>query len=171
MDTVNKFIDIILEFIGFFKFWRVIPINKMGVKIRWGKNPVILLPGFHFVIPFEIDHVKTCVVKPEWVSTHSVHITTTDLKTIVVSPCIKYTIVDPISWLYGENDADTNLHDATRFCTSDILTDCTYEECMKKKTWTEIKNKIKTKIKGLGIEIEDYGVVDLAPIRIIITTV
>ncbi len=42
---------------------------------------------------------------------------------------------------------------------------------MKKTTWTKIKNKIKDKTQGLGIFVEDYGVVDLAQIRIIITTV
>lgn len=167
----DKLIDVLIQFIGYFKFWRVIPVNKMGVKIRWGKNPVVLEPGFHFVIPFEIDHIKTCIVKPEWVSTNSVHLTTTDLKTIVVSPIIKYIITDAVAWLYGENDAPTNLHDATRFCTSDILTDCTWEECMTKPVWTKIKNKIRDKVKGLGVDIEDYGVIDLAQIRIIITTV
>ena len=166
----DKLIDVLLEFIGFFKFWRVIPINKKGVRIRMGKNPIIMDPGFHWVRPFEIDDVKTCIVEPEWTSTHAIHLTTTDFKTVTVGPAVKYRIINPIAWLYEVNDAPTNLQDIIRLCTSDILTDGTWEDCMKKPIWTKIKNKIKDKTKDLGIEIEDYGLVDLTISRIIITT-
>lgn len=168
---LEKLFDVILEFIGYFKFWRVIPVNKMGVKIRWGKNPVELPPGLHWILPFEIDHVKTCIVKPEWVSTMAVHVTTADLKTLAVAPTVKYNIVNAIAWLYDVNDAPTNLHEVTRLCTSDVVTDCTWEECMTKPVWTKIKNKIKDKTKDLGVEIEDFGLIDIAISRIIITSV
>lgn len=167
----DKLIDVLLEFIGFFKFWRVIPINKMGVRLRWGKNPKELEPGLHFVWPFEIDNVKTAIVKPEWVSTMAIHITTKDFKTISVAPTIKYSITNIVSWLYDVNDAPSNLHEVVRFCTSDILTDCNWEECMTKPVWTRIKNRIKDKTKDLGIEIEDFGLIDLAISRIIITSI
>ena len=74
----DKLIDVLLDFIGYFKFWRVIPLNKRGVKILWGKDPVVMESGFHLIWPFEINHVETCIVEPEWVSTLAIHITTTD---------------------------------------------------------------------------------------------
>lgn len=167
----DKLIDVLLEFIGYFKFWRVIPIHKQGVRIRWGKSPKVLAPGLHFVIPFEIDNVRTCIIRPEWVSTMAIHITTKDLKTISVAPTLKFNIIDPIAWLYGVNDAPSNLHEVVRLCTSDILTDCEWVECMTKPIWTKIKNKTKDKAKDLGIEIEDFGLIDLALSRIIITSI
>lgn len=167
----DKLLDYIIEFIAYFKFWRVIPVNKKGVKTHFGKNPVEMDAGLHFIWPFEIDHVQTVIVEPEWVSTTSLHITTTDNKTISVAPTVKYKIINPKAWLYGENDAPTNFHDATRLCTSDVLTDCSWEECMKKATWTKIRNKIKDKTSGLGVEILDFGLIDLAQSRIYITQV
>lgn len=167
----DKLIDVLLEFIGFFKFWRVIPTHKMGVRLRWGKNPKELTPGFHLVWPFEIDHVQTAIVKPEWVSTLAIHITTKDLKTISVAPTIKYSITNITAWLYDVNDAPSNLHEVVRFCTSDILTDCEWKECMTKPVWTKIKNRIKEKTRDLGIEIEDFGLIDLAISRVIITSI
>lgn len=167
----DKLIDFILEFIGYFKFWRVIPVNKKGVKIRMGKNPVELDPGFHFVFPFEIDHIKTVIVKPELVSTMPVHITTKDKITAIVGPVIRYTIKRPVAWLYDVNDAATNLHDAVRFCTADILTDLNWKDCMEKTVWTKIKNKIKDKTDDLGIDIEYFGLIDLATIKIILTKI
>jgi len=167
----DKLIDLIIEWIGYLKFWRVIPLNKIGVKIRFGKNPIELKPGFHWVLPFEIDNVKTVIVKPEIVSTASVHITTTDFKTALVAPIIKYKIVDAVAWLYEVNEAPTNLHDTVRFCTADHLTDLKWDDCMDKKEWTKIKNKIKDKATELGIEIEYFGLIDLATIRILLTNV
>jgi regulator of protease activity HflC (stomatin/prohibitin superfamily) len=171
----DKLIDIILQFIGLFKFWRVIPVNKKAVRIRWGKNPTELGPGifgsgFHFVWPFEIDHVDTVVYKPEWASSFAIHITTTDNKTIAVGPVLKFTILDAVKWFYEIKSVEEYLHDVVRLCTSDVLTDCTWEECMKKPIWTKIKNKIKERTKEIGIEIEDFGLVDLAIVRIYITS-
>ena len=115
----DKLIDVLIQFIGYFQFWRVIPVNKRGVLIRLGKNPRVLEPGWHWVFPFEIDHIKAVIVEPEIVSTHSVHLTTTDKVTCVAAPVLRYRIVDPIKWLYGVNDAPTNLHDTTRLYTSE----------------------------------------------------
>lgn len=167
----DKLIDILLEFISFFKFWRVIPINKMGVKIRLGKNPKELKPGLHFIFPFEIDNVKTCIVKTEWLSTHAIHITTKDFKTITVAPVLAYRIIDPIKWLYEANNAADNLHDITRLYTSDILTGCDWVDCVRRPVWTIIKNKIKDNTSTLGVIIEDYGLIDLTLSRVIITSV
>jgi len=167
----DKLIDILIEWVGYFKFWRVIPVNKIGVKIRLGKNPKELNPGFHLVLPFDIDYVKTVIVKSEIVSTESVHITTTDFKTVLVAPLIKYKIIDAIAWLYGVNDAPSNLHDTVRFCTADHLTDLKWDDCMDKKEWTKIKNKIKDKAVELGIEIEYFGLIDLATIKIVLTKI
>jgi regulator of protease activity HflC (stomatin/prohibitin superfamily) len=167
----DKLIDVLLEIIGYFKFWRVIPINKEGVRLRFGKHPKVLKPGLHLVFPFEIDNVKTCVVEPEWVSTLGLHITTLDNQTISIAPAVKYRIIDTIAWLYKANDAATNLHDTSRLATSQMLTDCTWEECKQKSTWTRIKNKIKDRTSELGIEVLDFGLIDITKSRIIITSI
>lgn len=167
----DKLIDILLQFVGFFKFWRVIPYDKIGVKLRWGKNPTELESGFHWILPFEIDHVEAFVVKPEWTASTAIHVTTSDEKTITVGPTLGYRIVDPIKWRYEVNGAESNLQNIVRWCAAEILTDCDYKECMKKPVWTKIKNKIKEKTKPLGIEVEDFGLIDLSISRIIITSV
>ena len=167
----DKLLEFILQFIGLFKFWRVIPFNKQAVRTRWGKNPIVLKAGLHFIYPFEIDHTETCIITSDWVATLAIHITTTDFKTATVAPVLKFSIVDSIAWFYKTKNGENNLHDIIRLCTSDILTDCTWAECMKKPVWTAIKKKIKEKSEDLGIKIEDYGLIDLAISRIIITQV
>lgn len=166
----DKLIDFLLEFIGFFKFWRVIPINKIGVKLRFGRRPRLLKPGFHLVLPFEMDDVKTCIVEPEQYSTTAVHFTTSDSKTVSACPTIKYKITNPVAWLYEANDAATNLHEIVRLATSQILSDCAWDECTRKSVWTKIKNKIIDKTNDLGIKIDDFGLIDLVITRIYITS-
>lgn len=167
----DKLIDVLLQFIGLFKFWRVIPHDKVGVLIRWGKNPRELDPGFHWVLPFEIDHIETFVVKPEWNATTVIHVTTKDGKTITVGPILEYRITDAVTWRYELNDAASNLQSIVRLCTADILTDCSWDECMKKPVWTKIKNRVKEMTKHLGIEVDYFGLIDLTISRIIITSV
>ena len=167
----DKLLEFILQFIGLFKFWRVIPFNKEAVRTRWGKNPIVLKAGLHFIYPFEIDHTETCTITSDWVATLAIHITTTDFKTATVAPVLKFSIVDSIAWFYKTKNGENNLHDIIRLCTSDVLTDCTWAECMKKPVWTAIKTKIKNKSEDLGVKIEDYGLIDLAISRIIITQV
>lgn len=167
----DKLIDVLLEVVGYFKFWRVIPHDKLGVKLRFGVNPVELAAGFHWVLPFEIDHIETFVVKPERIAASAIHVTTKDGKTITVGPTIEYRIIDVISWRYEVNDGFSNLLNIVRLCTSDILTDCDWEECTKKPVWTKIRNKIKDKTKDLGIEIDDFGIIDLSISRLYITNV
>lgn len=168
---LDKLIDVILQIIRYLWFWRVIPHDKIGVRLRWGKNPTELKPGPHLVFPFEIDHVEAFVVKPEWNATTAIHVTTKDGKTITVGPILEYRITDVVKWRYEVNEAASNLQGIVRFCTADVLTDCDWDECMKKPIWTKIKNKVKEKTKDLGIEIDDFGLIDLAISRIIITSV
>lgn len=167
----DKLLDILLQFLQFFQFWRVIPIDKTGVRTRFGKNPIELKSGLHWVWPFEIDHVEAFNVQYEWTPTQAIHITTKDNKTITAGPALEYRITDVITWRYKINDAPSNLQTIVRFCTSDILTDCDWEECMKKPVWTKIKNKIEERSKDLGIEVIDFGLIDLSISRIIITNV
>lgn len=171
MDLFGSLIQFLLEWLMLFKFWRLIPRHKLGVRLRLGTGIKILKPGIHFVLPFELDHVKTVIIKPEWISSTAIHITTADFKTATFGAVLAYRIVDPIKWLYECNDAPNNLHDILRFCTSDILTECNWSDCTKKPVWTKIKNSIKVKAKDLGIEVDDFGLIDLSLSRIIITSV
>lgn len=168
---IERILDYVIQFIQIFWFWRVIPKNKRGVKLRFGKNPKVMEPGFHLVWPFEIDNVTTCIVEPEFGSSYPIHITTADFKTITVTPTTKYRINDPVAWLYAENDAATNLYEAMRLATVEILTDCNWDECLKRTTLTQIKNKIKSKTENIGIEIIDFGLTNIALSKLIITKV
>lgn len=168
---LDKLIEYLLQFIELFKFWVVIPINKRGVRLRLGENPIELKEGFHFIRALGIDKITSHIVTPEWGQSQPVFFTTSDLKTAVVIPCLKYKIVDIIKWTYSENDALSNLYEILQVSTLEILSDCNWDECLRKTTYTKIKNKIKDKADSLGVEVLDFGLNGLSLCKIIITKI
>jgi regulator of protease activity HflC (stomatin/prohibitin superfamily) len=162
-DIIKELWHYLIPFIVIYQYER-------GVRMRLGKHATVLYPGFHFKIPF-IDDVHRCNVENETKTTLSIHITTTDEKTVTVTPVIKYKIVNAIKWITEANDANTNLHDITRGIVADYLTDITWAECKKKTTVTKIKNKLNEKIEDLGIIISEVMLTDLCISRVLITKI
>lgn len=148
----------------------IVRVYEAGVRLRFGKNPTIIKNGVKFKWPF-IDEIITCIMTVDTMTTHAVHVTTTDEKTITVTPVIEYQVEEPIKWLMETNDAETNLHDLTRGFVADYLTDITWEETKKKSTATEIKNKLNKKISDMGAKIHRLILADVCINRVIITQI
>lgn len=167
---VDFFKEIWAEFKDYCLPFIIISEYDRGVRLRRGRNPKLYMPGISFKIPF-VDFVHTCTVTNDTKEPIAIFVTTSDGKTITATPFIKFRIVDPIKYIIETNTADSNLHDTARLVFSDYLTDITWEECKKKTTRTNIKNKLNDKVQDMGIEILECGLAGLAIIRIIITQV
>jgi regulator of protease activity HflC (stomatin/prohibitin superfamily) len=148
----------------------IIPVFERGVRLRCGVHPKLIKPGLRFKIPF-IDFVHTCIVTVDTMSTHAVHITTKDNKTITVTPVIEYEIDDAVKWLIETNDASTNLHDILRGEVADYLTDIDWQDCIKRTTSTAIKNKVQNRVKDMGVTIRRFILADLCINKVIITSI
>lgn len=159
----TEFKDYVLPFI-------IISEYDMAARLRMGKNPTELGPGIHFKIPF-LDIVYVCNTQPDTKETTPIYVTTADEKTITATPFIKFRIVDAVKYLIYTNTADSNLHDTAKIVFSDYLTDITWEECKKKTTRTNIKNKLNVETEDMGIEILKCGLSGLAITRLIITQI
>lgn len=148
----------------------IIRIYERGVRLFFGKDPKHVLPGLRFKVPF-IEEIYTEVVTPNTLQAKCVHVTTSDGKTISVSPAIEYIIEDVIKWIIETNDAITNLHDILRYETADYLTDITWDECKKKTTCTNIRNKLNRKAEEMGAKVLRVMFTDISQSRVIITSV
>lgn len=146
----------------------VIHVYERGVRLRLGKNPTLLNPGLKWKWPLA-DDIFTCIITVDTLATHPVHITTTDEKTITVTPVIEFIIEDPIKWLMETNEAVSNLHDLTRGVVADHLTECSWEECKKKTTDTEIKRKLNSKVSDMGAKVARVMLADMCISRVYIT--
>lgn len=126
-----------------------------GILMRNGKKVKHLSRGIHF-FPLKllfIDNVLTVLKEKDTYSVSNVNITTIDGKTISVGVIVEYFIEDPDKFLLQANDAITNAKDKTRGIAADYLTDCNWEDVKKKTTCTQIRNKLRSELDELGINV------------------
>lgn len=149
----------------------VINSYEEGVRLRLGKSiRKPLKPGFHFKIPL-VDEIHSVIVTPDTFSAKAIHVTTTDDKTISVSPTVVFSIADSVKYLLDTNDASSNFHDIVRSCTSDYMSDIEWIECKKKTTKTQIKKLLNKSCEDLGIVIHEVMLTDICLCRVIITQI
>jgi len=171
MDFFASIKEILVWILMQLKFWVVIEEYEMGVRLRFGRNPKILKPGFHCILPFSIDTIHKDNVQNDTVEIKLPPLTTLDKITILVSAVLKFKIVNIVKHQIYTNEAKSNFKDISGGVIADMITDATWEQCRDKKYWTEIKNKINPKIEDTGIEIEKAWFKGMAICRVIITSI
>lgn len=144
-------------------------IYKKGLRLRLGINPVVLEPGFHFLIPFGIDYVVEENIVPRVHRPAPQTLTLKDGSTIVVESVITYRVSDILKFVCGVENATSALLDTAsadirkKVSSYDWVTllaksnDGTIEESLTKST-----RKIGEK---WGIEIERVAFSSLAKAR------
>ena len=167
---LDKIIDLLKDIWHDIKPIIFIKEYEQGVILRAGKLIKSIDKGWHLRIPF-IDEYYTAIVKVDTMVTHSVHITTTDDKTITAVPIVEFTINDIIKYLVDTNDTRSNLHDILRATVSDYLTDCTWEECKLKRTINAITRKVTEQCIPMGVSVSRVMLSDMCISRVIITSI
>jgi regulator of protease activity HflC (stomatin/prohibitin superfamily) len=112
-NLVDKFFEVLKECFFFFVPFVVLRHYERGVKLRKGINRGKLEPGFHWVIPFNIDHVLHDNVAPR---THRIvsNLTTLDGRSVVVGLVVTSRIRDIEKALLEVEDMDTAMDDSCR---------------------------------------------------------
>ena len=126
---LDKLIDFIIQFIELFKFWVVIHPFEAGVMLRLGKFYKIVECGFHWMLPFGVDHVITEHIVP---TTHSLGDESTiskDGKSVGFHAVVTYKVRDIQKALLDVEDVDHAVRDA---CAGEI------GRVMRESTWEEI---------------------------------
>jgi regulator of protease activity HflC (stomatin/prohibitin superfamily) len=126
---LDKLIDLILEFIGLFKFWHVIDPYEQGIVLRLGKFQRILECGFHWVIPFGIDRVAAEHTVPSTHALGDASITTVDGKSVGFHAVVTYKVRDIVKALLEVEDVNHAVRDA---CSGEI------GRVLRESTWSQI---------------------------------
>lgn len=148
----------------------IIRVYERGVLLTFGKNPKKVGYGLKWKVPF-IQEIFVDIITPNTMRGDCVHITTLDGKTASITPIIEYIIEDIEKWIIETNEAITNLRDYLGSETADYLTDCNWEDCKKKTTCTQIKNRLNDRVKDMGAKVTRVMFADIAQSRVIITQV
>ena len=147
----DKLIDVILEFIGLFKFWTVIDCYEKGVVLQLGKYRRTLDAGFYFICPFSIDEVMVdnVVIQTMDMGTQSLH--DIDGVKIVLSSFITYKITDIKVFLTEVESAQDVIMSFTYGIISTMIQKTDWEGIQKKKFGWEVKNRIANELDKFGV--------------------
>lgn len=97
----DRLLDLIVEFLEFFRFCIIIDAYQQAVLLRWGKYKKTFDPGFHLLIPCYIDVALPATVVTNTTKLDSQSLTTKDGKSIVLSAVVTWEVRDIKKYLLG----------------------------------------------------------------------
>jgi regulator of protease activity HflC (stomatin/prohibitin superfamily) len=167
MQTVDRFIEFIIDCIQIFQFWVVIDEYERGVLLRFGKFNRVLEPGIHWVIPFYIDKAIHDNVVTRTTELPPQTLTTRDNRTVSVTAVVTSNIRYIKKALLEVEGVDHALVDSCAAAVGSHVSSLTWDE-LRAKDITEALTKLcRENAWRYGIEIERVQLADLALSRVI----
>ena len=161
---LDRFLDLLLNFLDDTLPWIVIPHYDRGVRLRLGKPKGVLEPGFHWKIPFA-DQIPTHMVKATTLNLTEQSITTKDGQNVVVCTVIKYEVSDVETLLLEVANAVDALSDISQGIVREKIMNRNWNECNEESLTGEISRKAKAEANKWGITILQVTITDLALMR------
>ncbi len=162
---LDKLIDFVIQFIELFKFWIVLHPYEAGVLMRLGKFRKVVECGFHWMLPFGIDHAITEHVVP---TTHSLGDESTiskDGKSIGFHAVVTYKVRDIQKALLEVEDVDHAVRDACSGEIGRVLRESTWEEMLREDILDKLTAACRKRGFKYGIEIMSVQLAGIALVR------
>lgn len=161
----EKLIDLVVQFLEFFRFCTIIDCYERGVLLRFGRFRKALEPGFHFQVPFFIDRVITenVVSKLHQLPTQSV--ATRDEKQIAMGAVICYSIRSIEKAVLEVESVNHAVNDACQTAILDLIVASTWDEVRAPEFGDALTTKCRKRAWKYGIEIESVRFCELALVR------
>lgn len=154
--------------------WEIVRTTHGAIKFVWGKEIVVLGPGWHVYWPFSTDFVvyptarqadnlsnQTMVTKPD--AAHP------DGKTILVGGMIVYEVHDLAALIAHTFDPDATIREIAAAAVHDVCASKTWNELQEGqqsgKLDTELKNEMKKGLSKFGVTVLRTTLTELSPCR------
>jgi regulator of protease activity HflC (stomatin/prohibitin superfamily) len=125
----EKLFDKFFEFIGLFQFWYKVMPQERAVHYRGGRVLGERAPGFHWKLPFRVDHVNKISVVVDTFNTMAHLALTKEGTPIVISATIVWRVSDVTKFDLEVEDGDNAIVD---------LAFPAIQEVVKEMTWVEL---------------------------------
>jgi regulator of protease activity HflC (stomatin/prohibitin superfamily) len=161
----EKLIDLLVQFLEFFRFCTIIECYDRGVRLRFGKYHGTLEPGFHWQVPFFIDNVLNENVTPKLYQLATQSIMTRDSVPIAAGAVICYQIRSIEKALL---EVDTVAHAVADSCQSTVAEEilaASWEEVRAPEFSERITTACRKRGFRYGVEIMSVRFCELAPVR------
>lgn len=164
---LDKLVEVVLQFIGLFKFWVVIHPFEAGVILRLGKLSRVIECGYHWMIPFGIDHALTEHIVPTTHSLGDESAISKDGKSVGFHAVVTYKVRDIQKALLEVEDVDHAIRDACSGEIGRVLRAATWEEMQSEAILDKLREGCRKRGFRYGIEIISVQLAGLAPCRTI----
>jgi len=161
----EKIIDLVVQFLEFWRFCTTIDCYERGVRLRFGKYPKALEPGFHLQWPFFIDRVITENVVPKLHQLPTQSIVTKDDKQIAMGAVICYSIRSIEKAVLEVESVNHAVNDACQTAILDMILASTWDEIRAPEFGDALTAKCRKRAWKYGIEIESVRFCELALVR------
>jgi regulator of protease activity HflC (stomatin/prohibitin superfamily) len=161
----DRLIEIFLQFIDLFRFFVVIDEYERAIVLRLGRYSKTLEPGFHLLIPFNIDKVIVDKVVPRTVNLGSQALTTSDAKAITLSAVITAQIRDIRKAILEIENVDEALMDGCYAAIGDLIKSHTWDQILHPEFSDTLLKACRKQAFRYGIEILRVQLSDLTPSR------
>ena len=161
----DKLIDVLLQWAGFFIPFVVIDEFERGVVLRFGRPVRDLGPGFHWIIPFQVDRVMADNVVPRTINLGSQSLTTKDGKAVVVAGVVTAQIRDVRKALLEVEGVDDACIDSSYGAIGALVASHTWEEVQHEDFSDVLTKACRKQAWRFGIEIQKVQLSDLTLAR------
>jgi regulator of protease activity HflC (stomatin/prohibitin superfamily) len=161
----DKLIDVLLQCVGWLVPFVVIDEFERGIVLRFGRHQRDLGPGFHWIIPFQVDRVMADNIVPRTVNLGSQSLTTKDGKTVVVAGVVTAAIRDARRALLEVEGVDDALQDSCYGAIGALVAAHTWHDIQQEAFADTLTKACRKQAWRFGIEIQRVQLSDLTLAR------
>jgi len=158
---LDRLIDLVLQWVGFFVPFVVIDQFERGIVLRFGVFHRELDPGFHWIIPFEVERVITDNVVPRTLNLGAQSLTTRDGAQIVLGVILTARIHDIQKSILDVENVDTAVQDSCYAEIARVVHEHTWDELQAESLNDELLKACRKRAFSYGVEIMRTQVSDL----------
>jgi len=163
----DKLIDVLLQCVGWFVPFVVIDEFERGVVLRFGRFQRELEPGFHWIIPLEVDKVLVDNVVPRTVDLKVQALTTRDGKTVDARGVVTASIRDIKKAALEVEGVDHALEDSCYGAIGQAIMRSTWAEMQTDEFSDALTKACREQANKYGIKIHRVQLADLATAYVI----
>lgn len=161
---LDRLIDVVVEFIDRFRFFRVVDANEQAIVLKWGVLERVLDPGRHFYWPFVYRSVVDTVV-PRLYEMVSQSLVTADGKPVAAGVVITAKIRDIAKSLLEVENVDSAIQDATQATLAELVMESNWDFLRTPEFADRLTAACRKQAFKYGVEIIRVRLHELAPLR------
>jgi regulator of protease activity HflC (stomatin/prohibitin superfamily) len=150
---LDRLIELLLQWIGFFIPFCVIDQFEQAVVLRFGRLSRVLGPGFHWLIPFEVERVIADNVVPRTMNLGAQSLTTKDGQSIVLGVIVTARIHDIQKAILEVENVDTAVQDSCYAEVARVVHEHTWEEMQAESINDDLLKACRRRAFSYGVEI------------------